>query len=173
MTSSEIAILVISSGLAAGLISGVVTLLGGMWERKHRTKEREAIALHEARLRREAAHDAARADFLPKAEALGLWMHNMAGDIHWQEVGSNWWAGTSNAGLSREEVIPLLRAIRYGHPTKSVRDKAEGLLVDVENRLTEVIGNAVPDPDLDEVMDWLSRINELIEVIHTPDPESG
>lgn len=170
MTKTEIAVLVISSGFAAGLVSGVVTLLGGMWERKHRTKEREAIGFHEARLRREAAHDAARLDFLPKSEAIAMWMHQTAGSVHWEQVGTNWWAGTRGAVPSREDVVPLLRAIRYGHPTKAVRDKAKGLLADVENRFTEIVGNEIPDPTLDEVTDWLSRTEELIELIHTPDP---
>ncbi|WP_201467379.1 hypothetical protein [Janibacter melonis] len=173
MSNTEIAVLVISSGLAAGLFSGVVTLLGGMWERKHRTKEREAVALHEARLRREAAHDAARPEFLPKAEALSTWMHQTAGRIHWDEVGSNWWAGTRGAVPSREEVIPLLRTIRYGHPTKAVRDKANGLLTDLEHRFTEIVGNEIPDPTFDEVIDWLSRTEELIELVHTPDPANA
>lgn len=170
MTKTEIAVLVISSGLAAGLFSGVVTLLGGILERKHRTKEREAVADHEARLRREAAHDATRPDFLPKAEALAMWMHQNASSIHWEEVGSHWQARIRVAAAPREDIVPLLRAIRYGHPTKAVRDKAAGLLTDVENRFTEIVGDEIPDPTLDEAIAWLSRTEELIELIHTPEP---
>lgn len=170
MTKTEIATLVIASGLAAGLVSGLVTLISGRWERSHRTKERKAIEEHEARLRRELAHDQARAQFLPIAEQFVGWAYKYASDSHWEWVADFTYIGTNQpAPSSSEDVLDCLRKIMYGHPSKAVRDHAHALYNDINNQWTEIVGDTIPDPTFDQTIDWWKRAKALIELIHTPE----
>jgi hypothetical protein len=174
VSTSQIAVLVVSSGFAAGLVSGLVALLSGRWERRHRSAERQAVAAHEARLRRETAHDEARDTFLPKARDIAAWARAKVNEIHWQQVGTNHWNTVDRAAVvvADAEAVELLRDIRYGHPTKSVRVAAEGLLGDIENGLSEIVGDTIPDPKFDVALDWFERSERIIEQIHSPEPGS-
>ncbi|MFH7324843.1 hypothetical protein [Aeromicrobium sp. JJY06] len=171
MTKTEIATLVIGSGLAAGLVSGVVTLLAGLWDRRHRTKEREAIEKHEATLRRQEAHDKARPDFLPQAERLAAWTNKIAYDLHREWGGDFIYVGTKvTMPQSEEEVLDLYRHIMYRHPSKRVREKARSVYDGVNNQWSEIVAGGIAEPTFEQAVQWQTDTEELIELIHSPEP---
>lgn len=171
MTKTEIVTLVIGSGLAAGLLSGLVTLIADRWERRHRTDERKAVEQHQARLRLEEAHDKARPEFLEKAEKLVAWSDKIAHDLHWEWIGDFIYIGTKvTMPQSKEEVLDLYRQIMYGHPSKPVRDKARAIYDSINVQWTEIVGGVIPDPTFEQAVKWLKDTEELIELIHSREP---
>ena len=83
---------------------------------------------HAARLRREAAHDDARATFHPLAEALVLYFTKKAYDLHWEEVGIFVFPSTNRPILDTQaKVVDAVRSIMWGHPTREVRGQARAV----------------------------------------------
>lgn len=174
MSNTQWVALAISSGLVAGVASSVATLLASRWERSHRTRERRAIETHEARLRRELAHDEARSVFLPLAEQFVAWATRYAANLHREEVGTYQDVPSNlSAPSGREDVLDLLLRIRYEHPTRSVRAHAQELYYDIFDQWSEIVDERIPETTLDQADQWLSRAQELVERVHTPEPGDG
>jgi hypothetical protein len=174
MTKTEIAILVISSGLAAGLVQALVTLVSGRFERQHRSDERRAIEQHERTLRREQAHDAARDTFLPMAETLAIWAERHAHEIHTEWIGDFIDVGTMlPVPTTQPQVLDLLRSLMYRHPTPAVRSHARSLYEDIDGQWSEIFQGDIPEPTLEQASDWLNRTRELVQLVHIPEPDSG
>lgn len=174
MNPPEVIALVLGSGVITGLVSGVVTLVAGKWDRSHRTKEREAMAAHEARLRRELAHDGAREKFLGPAERLEAWAFKYSSERHYDANG-DWIYVESTRPMAESQgvVLDLLREITHGHPTRSVRKYAQELFTDIDNQWTALVDGEVQEPTLQQVADWHLRTNELVELIHAPEEPSN
>ena len=129
--------------------------------------------------RHDAAHDDARATFLPAAESVTLYFTKLAYDIHWDEVGDYAFPSTNRTVLSGEaEVLDALRSVMWGHPTQRVRDRARMLHDTVVNLWFDVIRVAQRgDGNLsqDEASDLVSAGEELVQLIHaaeTSDPQA-
>ncbi|WP_243057817.1 hypothetical protein [Nocardioides sp. SR21] len=169
MDASDWFLVAVTSGLVAGVANNLTSLLTNWLDRRARKTEREAEEAHAASLRREAAHDAARATFLPMAESLALWATKLAYDIHFEDVGAYHFPGTEKTVLSKtSEVLDVARAVAWGHPTKSVRTQADALYESLADRFGDV-DRAREDLTQAEASTWQSQAEELIRLIHTPE----
>ena len=170
MTMTNWAVLVIGSGLAAGVANNLVSFLTGFFERKYRTVEREKQERHAATLRREAAHDEARSTYLPMAQSIVLWAAKQVYDVHWEDVGEFVFPGTTKTLLTREsEVLDVIRDVMYGHPTQAVRHQARKLYDSTSNQWSEIVGNDLAELTQEKVNEWENMAEELVRLIHTPE----
>lgn len=170
MTKTEWAVLVIGSGLAAGVANNLVSFLTGFLERNYRTAERGREEQHAATLRREAAHDEARSTYLPMAQSIVMWATKQAYDVHWQNVGEFVFPGTTRTLLTSEsEVLDVIRDLMYGHPTQAVRHQARKLYDSASNQWSEIVGNDLSELTQEKVNEWENMAEELVMLIHTPE----
>lgn len=178
---TQIVVLVLSSSVLAGIVSACTQLGVAAKTRGHTTTEREAQQnfnrtertekeQHERLLRREAAHDSARAAFLPMAQAVHRWLQREQLSLHWQEDGSfRPPMGTAPVLSSVGEAVDKLSAIATGHPTRATRDAARALLDDVKSRLGDTDAGAWESVSVEDWGKWVDQCREVIEAIHTPD----
>ncbi|MFE4464057.1 hypothetical protein ACFRCR_02960 [Oerskovia sp. NPDC056781] len=145
MTPTDWAVLILGSSLGSALISWAASAISSRTlnrnalvvqsnEQMHAMTLQRQIESHEAKLRREAAHDEARSTFLPAAESVVLYFDKVSYDIHWEEVGVFFFPSTERSILeSHAQVLDAVRGIMWGHPTKRVRDHARALFDQLVN----------------------------------------
>lgn len=166
-------LLAVTSGLAAGLMNNLTSLLTGHLERAARSKERGEERSHASLLRREVAHEYARNDFLVMAKDLVEWAEELGYERFYEEVGDPIFRPpTGQKGLTGEkDALDALREIKYGHPSAEVRDKAQEMFDDVAYVYSEFLPDGEPASplDLDKAKKWSGNAKALLESIHTPD----
>lgn len=160
-------------GAASGAIAGITNqgigwlrdLAGFQNTRKTQADER----LHQALLRDEADHAAARETFLRIAEGAREWItytwvreFGFDSDYHGSSL-------VSPALTSPSQVIHDVDRIATGHPTKSVRLLARALKDQSDDRHNAIEGGISSVPDGDDFLSWINQIEEVIEVIHDPE----
>lgn len=164
-------LLAVTSGLAAGVMNNLTSLLTGKFERKAQKKERSRERAHAALLRREAAHEDARDRYLPAAEALAEWTEEVAYEKFFEDVGDPIFRPpTAAKGIENEAyALDELRKIKYGHPTKAVRDLARKLFDDVARVYSEFVGDGQPASQLtlETAKAWSRDAGQLVELIHS------
>jgi hypothetical protein len=174
----------ITTGLVGGLANQGFGMLREKLERNFRRDERQAVEQsaeqirlderrHQAILRREAAHDAARQKFLPMAEDLLAWADWEAHEAHADEGGDFHYVGAKRTTISDEgEAIRMAREIATGHPSKHVREKADALYNKINVHYGEFRPNGNYAPTFDDVYAWMNLAEELVELVHTPADEA-
>lgn len=174
----------ITTGLVGGLANQGFGMLREKLERNFRRAERQAEEesvgrtrlddrRHQAILRREAGHDAAKEVFLPKAEDLVAWADWEASEAHVDEGGEFHYVGTKRSTLAGEaDAIKTVREIATGHPSKHVRAKADELYTLVNSHFGEERPSGNYAPTFDEAYNWMKLAEELVELIHTPADEA-
>lgn len=179
MNGLQLAGLVLGSGGLSGLASAAVTLWVARGDREHRTSERREIEAHEERLkraeaehasklRREEAHDRARADFVPLADGVARWIESLAEQAYNDDIGDR---APIKSHLDEPdglvEAVDHLRRIRAEHPTTRVRSAASGLIAKLDAAYADIPSIEDPNgPSLDRIRGWLEDSRALVEMIH-------
>lgn len=125
MSAADIVKIILGSSIGVALINWAASSWTARFQQRAAAALQTQKEQHEAKLRRDAAHDDARTAFLPIAECLALYFGRLAYDRHWEEVGVYVFPSTERALLgSQGAVVDAARSIMWGHPTEAVRQQA-------------------------------------------------
>lgn len=174
MSAGDVVAIILGSSVGVALINWAASSWTARFQQRAAAALQTQKEQHEAKLRRDAAHDDARAAFLSAAEALALYFVKLAYDRHWDEVGIFVFPSTERTILdSKGAVVDAARGIMWGHPTQGVRDQARTIYDKLVSYWYDTDRAAHRDGDelsQDEANGLEKAAEELIQLIHAEAP---
>lgn len=158
----------IASGLVAGIVNQLAAALREKWTRQHDSEERQKARDHEALLRAEADHVAARDRYLEKARLAHDWITADLTRAYGDDAN---YVGTRGIGTGNvRDAVLALDEIRAMHPTREVRNRAADLARSLDNFFGEMyFGDpSENEPSTEEYRKWAEQAEGLMEAMHAP-----
>ena len=175
---------VLAFGATSGAVAGIVNQAAGAFrdrrdrnfrqgerkaEQRFTGQQQEAERVHQATLRAEAAHAAARQEFIGIAADVAGWIQGEFADAYGAD-GDYFGGNQSPSELTTpRRALIALRKIAWRHPTREVRLIAAKLVDTVDDQyFTSEMAQAGPSQMT--FQSWVEQSETLIDVILQPPP---
>lgn len=183
LTATGVVALILSTGVVTAIINqglgGLLTNRRLRSQQDHQLKSQAEEREHQRRLRLEAAHAAARTEFLEDVSGATEWIRHEWGQIH--GLDADWVSDhePEPTHTSVTDVIRALRRVELRHPTRRVRELASELrngLTSHYGRIETAWVNAAEayeqrtgnPPSQETFQEWNQLSENLIDALHEP-----
>ena len=99
------------------------------------------------------------------ARDVSAWLNYAAAEQH---DDGHPWQFLAAPPVREGAAIDAMNRIALTHPSRTVRQKAQSIHSEMFGRYVIIDGNSLGEPELDELLRWISDVEELVELIHDP-----